>query len=326
VNHRPYTTPPGTLKITVLDRFGDPVDGATILVDSHSYATKLNPAHTPFSLPPVPCFWNYTDTKGECLLKLGENDYTIHIWSRLGSVPNHQISIEEGQEYSRTFHVDGKMPTHDIRPNNLGTISGNSDTIRFGFNVLEGTQEQVNLFEATLHPQPIYMSRDIDFFICDRENYIAYLKGYEFDCYNLEENVVDGWVEVTVPKDSDWYFVFSNTEPLQTGKKIGITGDLGKGNDDEDNLLDTLVDNLFFAMGGCAALAAAAVAMVVTGKKRRRAEGTGLIDDGEEERGGHEGHGSDEHEAHGSGNHENHKGGEAPGSGGVAEAEVVEDG
>ncbi|MCK4614838.1 MAG: hypothetical protein KAU14_08545, partial [Thermoplasmata archaeon] len=221
VNHRPYT-PTGTLKITILDRFGEPVDGAIILANSHSYATKLNPAHTPFTPPPIPCFWNYTDTNGECLLKLGENDYTINIWSRLGSVPDQQISIEEGQEYSRTFVVDGRKPTHDIQPNNQGGISGDSETISFGFKVLEGTQEQVNLFEATRHPQPIFMNRDIDFFICDEENYVNYLKGYPFDCYDLEENAVEGTVEVSVPKDRDWYFVFSNTEPLQTGKKIEI--------------------------------------------------------------------------------------------------------
>ncbi len=268
VNHRPYT-PTGTLKLTVLDRFGNPVDGATILVDSHSYATKLNPLHTPFSLPPVPCFWNYTDTKGECLLKLGKNDYTIHIWSRLGSVPDYQISIEEGQEYSCTFNVDGKMPTHDIDPSDLGTISGNSRTIRFGFNVPEGIQEQVHLFEATRHPQPIYMNRNIDFFICDRENYVNYLKGYEFDCYELEENVVEGTVDVTVPKDKDWYFVFSNTEPLQTGKKIEITMDDGKG-DDDDGFLNKLTDNGYLVVGACTVIAIAAVAVVFGKKKGER--------------------------------------------------------
>lgn len=270
VNHRPYTTPPGTLKLTVLDRLGNPVDGATILVDSHSYATKLNPAHTPFSLPPVPCFWNYTDTKGECLLKLGENDYTIHIWSRLGSVPDYQISIEEGQEYSRTFYVDGKMPTHEIRPRDLGAISGNSKIIQFEFNVLEGTQDQVHLFEDIRHPQPIFMNRDIDFFICDEENYMNYLKGYEFDCYDLEENVADGVVEVSVPKDQDWYFVFSNTEPLQTGKRIGITMDASEGND-EEGFLDTLAENWYLALGASALLATAAL-VVVFRRKRKLSE------------------------------------------------------
>jgi len=219
VNHRPYT-PTGTLKITILDRFGEPVDGAFIVANSHFIAEDIT--GVPFAPPPIPCFWNYTDTSGECLLKLGKNDYTINIWSSLGSVPDQQISVEEGQEYDRTFYVDGKKPTHDIQPQDRGSISGDSETIRFGFRVLEGTQDQVSLFEGTRHPQPIFMNRDIDFFICDEENYIAYLKGYEFDCHELEENVVEGTVDLTVPKDTDWYFVFSNTGPLQTGKKIEI--------------------------------------------------------------------------------------------------------
>ncbi len=277
VNHRPYTTPPGTLTLTILDRTGEPVDGTVILANSHSYATKLNPLHTPYSMPPVPCFWNYTDTNGETVLKLGENDYTINIWSRLGNVPDQQITIEAGREYSRTFYVDGKKPTHEIQPRDQGGISGDSKTLSFGYRVLEGIQEQVHLFEATRHPQPIYSNIDIDFFICDEENYLLYLKGYEFDSYNLLENTVGDDVTVTVPGDRDWYFIFSNTEPLQTGKKVEITMEAER--EDDGSLLDRILDNWWYLAIGGIATALVVAAAVAAYKKRGPLEGEMLDGD-----------------------------------------------
>ncbi|MDO8055729.1 MAG: hypothetical protein Q6361_02605 [Candidatus Hermodarchaeota archaeon] len=69
-------------------------------------------------------------------------------------------------------------------------------------------------------------NRDIDFFICDEENYDLWSSGYTASVYKLHENVVSYSSDFTYPHSDTWYFVFSNTFSVISSKTVQFTNDL----------------------------------------------------------------------------------------------------
>lgn len=55
---------------------------------------------------------------------------------------------------------------------------------------------------------------DVTFFIVDQENYDLFEAGKAYSRYALLEDVVSGHYEFSIPRDDDWYLVWSNRDSL----------------------------------------------------------------------------------------------------------------
>ncbi|HID74068.1 MAG TPA: transglutaminase domain-containing protein, partial [Thermoplasmata archaeon] len=223
MNFHGYT---GTARIEVhlQDREGNPVDGGIVLASSHRMAEDANPAHTPFTPPPIPSFWNYTDEDGVAVLDLGKNNYTLNIWSPLGSVPDQQISVEEENDQVLTYQVDGLKRTWSPDEAPVGSHQG-AGILDLTFEIIGGLQDAVNLLEGVRHDQRIAHGT-LTCFVAGRDSFDTLRRGGGPDGFGTvyEPHVDVSRGHVTFRADEGvWYVVFMNTEVLRTGKVVVIS-------------------------------------------------------------------------------------------------------
>ena len=227
-----------TVNVKVVDRFGNPVDGARVIFGSHwlseNNQQSIEYGGQEFYVAGAPflSFWNYTDSNGECVFYLGFNNYSVDVMSRFGSQGEYHLTqnnggmpLEKGRTYNFEYVLDGAVP----RPNNpitnkINVQSGKDYKIEVDYKVLKGEQRVPNLLEGNYHPQNIPTNNDIDLYICDESNYQRYLRGYlDFECVRIANDSKSRHITFTIPEGNDtWYIIFSNTQPTQTTKIIEI--------------------------------------------------------------------------------------------------------
>jgi len=225
----PYT-PTSRVTIKVVDRGGQPVDGACVVMESEFFV-RNNPMYWPV---PTISFWNYTDTDGKCVFEIGENYYTIDVMSEIGNYhrgypdlneysPTGSYHAEEGRVEELTCAIDGRMP-EDTRGDSIGTRNGEYFEISFDVKRAQVHAQSIITYpDDTVviegNPYPVVVEGTIDFFVCDEENFQLYLQGYGFDCFWKMNNARNG--HVRIPK-GDWYIVFSNDDTLNTAKYLEV--------------------------------------------------------------------------------------------------------
>jgi len=226
-------TPTSQVTVNVVDRNGDPVDGACVVMESE-YFVRTNPTYWPV---PTISLWNYTDTHGQTVFDLGGNYYTIDVMSPMGNFHrgypnmNHldptgmgSYYVVEGTADSITCRIDGNMPWNS-RGTNIGSLDGDS-SFQVCFEVEKG---EVNAQSIITYPDdtniisgneyPVEVPGEIDFFVCDQINFDLFRQGYPYEGYQLLKNAVSGCVEI--PK-GDWYIVFSNDVFIGTSQFVEV--------------------------------------------------------------------------------------------------------
>jgi len=223
MNYQGYTET-ARIEVRLEDRNGDPVDGGIVLAGSHRMAENINPAHTAFTPPPIPSLWNYTDEDGVAVLELGTNNYTLNIWSPLGTVPDQQITVVEGNDQTLTYQLDGRKRTWSPDGAPIGSMSGTTE-LDLRFAVIHGLQDNVNLLEGVRHDAEI-QDETITAFVMDRESFDTFRRGGAPEdlgtAYEPNIDVTSG--EISFSADSgEWYVVFLNTEVIKTDKVVLVS-------------------------------------------------------------------------------------------------------
>ena len=209
----------GTLKFTVRDVNGEPVDGARVEVWSNwGWYTYGAPLIT---------MMNYTDLKGKTQIQVGyrPEGFTIEVISRLGSVHvTWLFMVTEGE----TYEIDVTIPKAKPEVPQASVVP-----------IPEGRKYVVNLeFEATAaiqcHPHWIdtlpsneywtVPNPQIDFYVTDEENYQKYLAGYDFEAYVAQTDIQTLTLELAAPADT--YIIFSNEKSLTTTVTLQINIEL----------------------------------------------------------------------------------------------------
>ena len=225
-----------TVNVKVIDRQGNPVDGARVIFGSHwlsengQQSIEYGGQEYYVAGAPFLSFWNYTDTKGECVFYLGENSYSVDVMSQFGSHGEYKLTLnnggqrlEKGTTYNFEYRLDGLVPRPNNPQSNLVNFEEGKDyKIEIDYKIKNGEQRVPNLLEGNYHQQNIPTNNDIDFFICDESNYQQYLKGYlNFDCIKILNDSKSGHLEFILPKGNDrWYIIFSNTQSTKTEKVL----------------------------------------------------------------------------------------------------------
>ena len=220
------------ITMRVLDRNGDPVDGACIIMESEFFLRK-NPQYWPI---PTIAIWNYTDENGESEFDLGGNNYTIDVMSEIGTYhrgypnlvqesPLGSYRVIEGQDDTLTMTIDGEAPQ---RPSiSKISVPGTGTKVSIELKTAEVIAQNIATFpDDTLiisgnrYPQPTQATLDV--FVFDERNFQRFMAGYDFDCTLQDKIPVTERMEYNLP-DGDWYVVCCNRYSLGMEKEVVVT-------------------------------------------------------------------------------------------------------
>ncbi len=218
----------------VLDRNGNPVDGARVMVGSHWLTTGMSDYQVTL---PFPSIWNYTDANGECRFKLatqenmanGNKNFSFRVISKIGNAEQEKTELERGVDYTFTFILEGTAPRPRVRAEELAP-PGNDTNPNYRFDieykVLEAKQYPPNPEVGNYHPQYIPEGLHIDTFVCNSTNFEDFSCGYQFECYNLNQNNESTKFSFEAQYKDNWHFVLANEDSIETTKKVLLKIDL----------------------------------------------------------------------------------------------------
>ena len=219
-NH--YHTDPCTLTVWVKDAQGNPVDGAEINLWANLY-------NDPSQVFPG-SYWGYTDRDGKIDLILAPS----HIYTLRMDTPRDHQPANPTQSYLVLDSTQSLPGGHfEYTFNALDTLKSLSVaerqnpaqgsyklliTYKVPLRVLYGNK----FWRYTRYPwvQDYYdfsdfrSPGDIDFFICDEENYKKYLADSFFEAYTVRKSFSSDSLEFILPEDKDFYILFSNDKRM----------------------------------------------------------------------------------------------------------------
>lgn len=138
--------------------------------------------------------------------------------------------IQEGKHLQMTLHPGGSMP-EEIPVTEISNTPQDHYKLRvnyqvpyrilYGGNYGEGIgRDEFGYPLNGLEYSDFRNFGDIDFFICDVENYNRYRSGLPFDAYEVKENSSADSLEFILPEDKDFYIVFSNDERVTASELL----------------------------------------------------------------------------------------------------------
>jgi len=221
-----HYNPTCSLKVKVTDTKNKPVDGAEVVLFSASY----HDTHADeFNLGA----WGTTDANGELNILLGTNiTYGFRVDSKIGHSPtsNNQIYAVRWNELQkdglvlRNIKINGSMPA-SLQANTISENPLDKYKIAINYNVPNrilygGSYWDVNLSLDDYQWSDFRTPGSIDFYICDEENYNKYKQSLPFDAYEVKKNVTSDTLEFSLPKDENFYLIFSNQSKINVSQVL----------------------------------------------------------------------------------------------------------
>ncbi|UCH89417.1 MAG: transglutaminase domain-containing protein, partial [Thermoplasmata archaeon] len=217
-------TPTCTYTATVKDSANQLVDGAEVwIVTQNFYDETLLTVTT----------WGYTDYTGTATFDLGNaRDYWCGIETdNLGEEPPDSSGDEQVTSiitnsgtgtYSNTFKLPKAAPQLQITTGTLPALPINEFKMEVSYNVDSNIVKGKNIFSGE-YCDLWGTGGNIDFFIADLPNYTAYDSDLAFEGFEVYPKATGGEIDFVIPKDEQWYAVFSNEFSQMSMKTITIT-------------------------------------------------------------------------------------------------------
>ena len=113
-NYRPVDIT-GSLEVKVVDRNGNPVDGARVMVLSHWLMEQTDVSVGPYQGPPpatvpMPSIWGYTDMSGICKLNVWHQNFHVRVVSDIGSYVSDKFQVGDRESVDLLVELQGEMP------------------------------------------------------------------------------------------------------------------------------------------------------------------------------------------------------------------------
>lgn len=217
-----------TLKVTVTDKNGNPVDGARILL-----YCKPGPYYNPDWQK---AGYNWTDSRGTCEFTVGEGkQYSYQVYhAKFGYLPSStQATIItttkalKGFTYSSasTFANDS-IPSLPVSSNINVPNSGNYGAhINWAANeIIHGTNDGDGQDGVFSYTEPDYGM--VSVLLCDETNYGKYKNGQAFDAYSYISRITSGNLYLPFPSDGKWYVILSNNKATVNSQRVNATCEL----------------------------------------------------------------------------------------------------
>lgn len=226
-------TPTCTLTIKVRDKNGNPVDGVELMI------------MTPYVWEPTALYyshWAYTDIDGEYTVVIGDSQsYYLRVDCPLGSEPSSPTQVQKvldslqavaGKNFEVTYDLPGKLNKLSVNkktsptdgPYKLVVYYDIPYRVVYGHKYWKYTRFGMDGYEFGDFRSP----GDIEFFICDGDNYNRYRSGLEFEAYEVREHSSSDSLEFILPDDGDFYLIFSNDERMTTSQLLSASISLYK--------------------------------------------------------------------------------------------------
>ena len=224
-----YYTGVGTLKFTVHDINGEPIDGARVEVWSNwGWATYGIPLIT---------MMDYTDLDGKAQVEVGyrPEGFMLVVISKLGSViVTENLMVTEGETYE--FEVTIPKAKPKVPEATVISIPESKCTANLEFRVASAIQRHPHWGYPSLRSMLTYggwvneywsiPNGHFDLLVMDEINYQKYLEGYDFDAYYAAIDVGEAAL-TKLPMPAGTYIVISNEKSLTTTLTIEIATILG---------------------------------------------------------------------------------------------------
>jgi hypothetical protein len=192
-----------TLVVEVQDQYGEPVDGAQVLVATEGY-------YDPEEL--WICTWGFTDRDGLVEITVGEeNEYLLQTTSSLGVLPapstvSQWLTAEQTAEPDQVFETTVVYesaalpvpPQPDVEPPQAGVDAPLlAVDVLAHREVLSGQSPSSNARTFTEAVTPGL----VDVYVVDAANYAALTEGAPFQAIAAKEQVDDAGIYLSVPAD-----------------------------------------------------------------------------------------------------------------------------
>ena len=200
-----------TLEIYVFDSYGEPVDGARILLGTGGGNISDNVG--------------VTDNDGKYLFIVGDSrSYSASITSSVGNTAYQLIvaNTEPGQTYTHSVNLTGTMPSVDYTA--ITTPGDTTDDYRIYADFDAGNQvirgiipfDDIN---TTFYAHVIDGGL-INFLMTSEAEYNEYTSGDNFSTFNEQIDVETGAAEFDVPASENWYTLLDNGNSLRNPQHV----------------------------------------------------------------------------------------------------------
>jgi hypothetical protein len=207
-----------TLNVTVTDNAGQPVDGARIKIRSN------------------PCVsWGtiagWTDRNGQHQFTLGDGrTFQGHVGSSIGYYPPSGletviVNSQPGASYNWDVTLSGAVPAIGVSDDTLPPEPTNDYRLVVDYDVPTEILYGNNFDDNNSFAEPSGPGQ-IDFFICDQENFGYYLAEQSFDAFEIAHNSSAGSADFVLVSPDSWYAVFANDANLVLTQEVQLTARL----------------------------------------------------------------------------------------------------
>jgi len=215
--------------VKVVDRDGEPVDGARVVVGSHWLIEHSG--DTPVTAP-FPSIWNYTDSDGISRFTLCNNNISMKIISRLGNGAVTKTYIGSGKSYNFTITLEGRKPRPEPTFREVEIPSGETWRISYEMVVVSAYQRPPNANTGSVHTHLIEGGLFLDFAIIPEREMGRKMANLQAECYRAgtDENSYKG--EIFSDGRGKLFFMLSGCDQLETYKMVRVKMILSRKVDD----------------------------------------------------------------------------------------------
>ena len=205
--------------VKVVDRDGEPVDGARVVIGSHWLIEHSG--DTPVTAP-FPSIWNYTDSDGISRFTLCNNNISVKVISKLGNGAVTKTYIGSGMSYNFTITLEGRKPRPAPTLREVETSSGDTWRISYEMEVVSAHQRPPNANTGSVHTHLIDGGRHLDFAILPEREMGRKLANLRAECYlaGYDENSYNG--EISSDGRGKLFFMLSGCDQLETYKMVRV--------------------------------------------------------------------------------------------------------
>ena len=207
-----------TLQVNVIDNNGNPVDGARIKIYS-----------SPCVAWGATAGWTVEDGFKQFLLG-DSRSFTAQVVSEIGNYPASGMQTiipysQVGAVYTWNVVIPGVMPVLSVSPDTLPANPTDDFRVVLDYNLPWKILYGDNLDDNNRFSEKI-PSGNIDFFICDEENFGAYLSGDDFQAFEINLGNSAGTIEFILPTNSHWYAIFANDKSTVLSQVLEVSAQL----------------------------------------------------------------------------------------------------
>ncbi len=205
--------------VKVMDRDGEPVDGARVVIGSHWLIEHSG--DTPVTAP-FPSIWNYTDSHGIARFTLCNNNISMKVISKLGNGAVTKTYIGSGKSYEFNITLEGRKPRPRPVFREVEAPSGGTWRISYEMEVVSAYQRPPNANTGSVHTHLVEGGLHMDFAILPEREMGRKMANLRAECYRAASDEKSYTGEIFSNGGQKLFFMLSGCDQLETYKIVRV--------------------------------------------------------------------------------------------------------